>query len=70
MDRVELAEGKDRIGGVGYASQPRQRHRREKRAQIRDSIIRHRRDNDEMVLRRHGASRNPMAPLPQPMLRP
>ena len=64
MDRLEPAEGEDHIGGVGGAWEPRQSHRREKRAQIRDPIIRHRRDNDEMVLRRHTASRKPMTALP------
>src|SRR5690348_7349790 len=64
MDRVEPAEGKDHIGGVACAWQSRQRHRREKRAQIRDAIIRHSCDNNEMILRRHGASRNSITPFP------
>ena len=70
MDRLEPAEGKDRVGRVGCAGKPRQSHGREKRAQIRDPIIRHRSDDDEMVLRRHGAPPSPMTPLPAIAARP
>ena len=54
VDRIKIAERKERVRRVGGAWNAGQRHRRQERAQRRDAVVRNHGGDDEIVLGDHG----------------